>query len=244
MNSDVAFDDILAQNCVGALRRIIVTEPGRLVVQQQKLGFTLLDTLFSIMKMNNVKIELLREAAGLIFFLQETPENLEYIALVTESSTALEDTFMGLLDRHGEGEEFLHMEAAHALCGLSCKATSKLHIGRNGGVKLLFKMLKNNLRMLGALDKKFNDGDADVMDVEEFDELSENMRICLMCTLNLSTEEEFHWDICRMFLKMLIEMAYDEDEKDLGKLCCKIICNLEKSPVAKVSNFLYREQLR
>ena len=33
------------------------------------------------MKMNNVKIELLREAAGLIFFLQETPENLEYIAL-------------------------------------------------------------------------------------------------------------------------------------------------------------------
>ena len=69
-----AYGDILCQNLVGTLRRAVATQKGDAVVTQQKLGFTLIETLWTIVNMPSAKIELLREAAGLIFFLREAPE--------------------------------------------------------------------------------------------------------------------------------------------------------------------------
>jgi hypothetical protein len=82
--------------------------------------------------------------------------------------------------------------------------------------------LAGTLRHLATLDNKFNDGAADELDVEDFREHEESMRICLLCTLNLSTESEFHWEICSRFLDPLLEMAFDEENMSIGKLCCKV----------------------
>jgi len=237
-------DDVLIQNVVGCLRRCVATEVGSTVVSRQKLGFTLIDSLISIVKMSVAKIELLREAAGLIFHLQETPENLEYIGLVAKSSTALEDLYLSLLKRTGHGQEYLHMEAAHALTGLCCKHRSRLHVGRHGGVKLLEGMMKENLHILGALDLKFEQGTADNLDNLEFEEIYENLRICIVAILNLSVELEFHVDIAELMLKPLLEFAYDDDDRIIGTIACKIICNLERSSHFKVQTLIYKEQLR
>ena len=196
------------------------------------------------MSMSVAKIELLREAAGLIFYLQETPENLEYIMLVTKSATALEDLYISLLKRHGDGQEYLHMEAAHALAGLCCKSRSRLHIGNNGGIELLHEMMKENLKILRKLDARFENGTADRLDSEEFDEIYENLRVCLLALLNLSVEEDFHVAIAHNFLKSLVEFAYDESDIKLGAYASKIICNLEKSPHFFVQSLIYKCQLQ
>ena len=104
------------------------------------------------------------------------------------------------------------MEAAHALSGLACSSYSRLHIGRGGGVDLLYKMLKENLVLLSALDAKFESGEADAWDYKEFDEVYENLRICLVAALNLSVEQEFHVSLAKRFLKCLVEFAQDDEE--------------------------------
>lgn len=161
------YGDILCQNLVGTLRRVVATEEGQKIITQQKLGYTLIETLFTIVQAISAKIELLRETAGLIFFLQESPENRECIALVAKSNTALEDLYLMLMKKEGNGQEFLHKEAAHALTGLTCSSASRLYVGRSGGVDLLYEMLKENLIILNTLDGKFEDGSADKFDHEE-----------------------------------------------------------------------------
>ncbi|GMI01967.1 hypothetical protein TrST_g6106 [Triparma strigata] len=241
--SKAQYGDILSQNLVGTLRRVVATEEGSKVITQQKLGYTLIETLYTIVQMKSAKIELLRESAGLLFFLQESPENRECISLVAESNTALEDLYLMLLNKEGSGQEALHREAAHALTGLACSSTSRLYIGRNGGVDLLYAMLKENLIILNALDGKIEAGTADKFDHEEFDQIYENLKICLNSTLNLSVEQEFHVNITQKFLKVFLEFALDEEDKEIGTIACKIICNLERSSNFTVQNLVYKAQL-
>ncbi|GMH74688.1 hypothetical protein TL16_g06530 [Triparma laevis f. inornata] len=237
------YGDILCQNLVGTLRRVVATEEGQKVITQQKLGYTLIETLFTIVQAISAKIELLRETAGLIFFLQESPENRECIALVAKSNTALEDLYLMLMKKEGNGQEFLHKEAAHALTGLTCSSASRLYVGRSGGVDLLYEMLKENLIILNTLDGKFEDGSADKFDHEEFDQIYDNLKICLFAVLNLSVEQEFHVNVTQKFLKVLLEFALDEEDKEIGAIACKIICNLERSSNFTVQNLIYKAQL-
>ena len=124
-------ESVFAQTCIGALRRIIETPEGKAVVTKDNLGYTLIDTLFDILKSPN--IELLRETCGLLFYLQESPDNVEFIQLVSGSNTAMEDLFLKLLKSRGNGATLLHLESTHALAGLCCKNGSKMYIGKKDG---------------------------------------------------------------------------------------------------------------
>ena len=86
-------------------------------------------------------------------------------------------------------------------------------------------------------------GDADAWDYKEFDEVYENLRICLVATLNLSVEQEFHVSLAKRFLKCLVEFAQDDEDRLIGGIACKIICNLEKSSNFLVQNLIYKAQL-
>jgi len=95
---------------IGTLRRVIATEQGKRVVTKDNLGFTLIDTLFTIIS-HSPNIELLRETCGLLYYLQESPDNLEFIQLVTGSNTGVEDLFLKLIQSRGKGSALLHLES-------------------------------------------------------------------------------------------------------------------------------------
>jgi len=123
-------ESAFAQTLIGTLRRVVATSEGKAVVTRDNLGYTLIDTLFGILNFSP-NTELLRETCGLLFYLQESPDNLEFIQLVTNSSTGVEDLFLKLLKSRGEGAALLHLESTHALAGLCCKNGSKMYIGRS-----------------------------------------------------------------------------------------------------------------
>jgi hypothetical protein len=234
------------------LRRVVVTPRGRNSVVSKKLGYSLIDGLFRIVNSPcvNVKIELLREVAGLIYYLHELPECLEYFDLVNDSAYAVEDMFMNLCSRkyEGDGQEYLHRDAVFGLTGLCCCFKSVVYCGTNGGIDLIYNLITSTISMLNVLDTKFSAGLGDVIDNEEFDELYSNLYIYFRFLLNLTTEFTFHRAITDKFLDIITVLANDDSDyhnkRSVGYVCCQIICNLEKSHDVAVQSLLYKHHVK
>lgn len=77
----------------------------------------------------------------------------------------------------------------------------------------------------------------------QFDQIYDNLKICLFAVLNLSVEQEFLVNVTQKFLKVLLEFALDEEDKEIGAIACKIICNLERSSNLTVQILIYKAQL-